>query len=81
MQSKNCCSEVFTFVDSSALISKLSLWEERDKAITAGYEKLNNEVLPNIETADPEAKIGSKSAKKFWYGFKKHVGVDIVKPI
>jgi transposase len=25
MQAKNCCSEVFTFVDSSALISKLNL--------------------------------------------------------
>jgi IS5 family transposase len=75
MQEKNCCAEVFTFVDSSALISKLSLWEERDKAITAGYEKLNNEVLPEV-SADPEARIGAKSKKKFWYGFKKHVAVD-----
>lgn len=76
MQAKNCCSEVFTFVDSSALISKLNLWEERDKAITAGYERLNNEVLPEV-SADPEAKIGAKSSKKFWYGFKKHVAVDM----
>jgi len=76
MQAKNCCSEVFTFVDSTALISKLSLWEERDKAIAAGYEKLNNEVLPEV-SADPEAKIGAKSDKKFWYGFKKHVAVDM----
>ena len=76
MQAKNCCSEVFTFVDSSALVSKLSLWEERDKAITAGYEKLNNVVLPKV-SADPEAKIGAKSKKKFWYGFKKHVAVDM----
>jgi IS5 family transposase len=76
MQAKNCCGEVFTFVDSAALISKLSLWEERDKAITAGYEKLNNEVLTEV-SADPEAKIGAKSDKKFWYGFKKHVAVDM----
>ena len=76
MQAKSCCSEVFTFVDSSALISKLSLWEERDKAIAAGYEKLNNEVLPEV-SADPEAKIGAKNDKKFWYGFKKHVAVDM----
>ena len=75
LQWKNYCSEVFTFVDSSALISKLTLWEERDKAITAGYEKLNNEVLPEV-SADPEAKIGAKSANKFWYGFKKHVAVE-----
>jgi IS5 family transposase len=76
MQAKNCCSEVFTFVDSCALISKLSLWEERDKAITAGYEKLNNVVLTEV-SADREAKIGAKSDKKFWYGFKKHVAVDM----
>jgi len=76
MQAKNCCSEVFTFVDSTALISKLNLWEERDKAIAAGYEKLNNEVLPEV-SADPEAKIGAKNDKKFWYGFKKHVAMDM----
>ena len=76
MQAKNCCSEVFTFVDSTALVSKLSLWEERDKAIAAGYERLNNEILPEV-AADPEAKIGAKSNKKFWYGFKKHVAVDM----
>jgi IS5 family transposase len=77
LQAKGHCAEVFTFIDATALISKLSIWEERDKAIKEGYEKLNNEVLPNIETADPEAKIGAKSAKKFWYGFKKHVAVDM----
>jgi len=76
MQAKNSCSEIFTFVDSCALISKLSLWEERDKAITAGYEKLNNMILPEV-SADPEARIGAKSDKKFWYGFKKHVAVDM----
>jgi len=76
MQAKNCGSEVFTFVDSCALISKLSLWEERDKAITAGYERLNNVVLSEV-SADREAKIGAKSDKKFWYGFKKHVAVDM----
>ena len=76
MQAKNSSSEIFTFVDSCALISKLNLWEERDKAITAGYEKLNNLVLPEVST-DPEAKIGAKGDKKFWYGFKKHVAVDM----
>lgn len=76
MQSKNCCSEIFTFIDSSALISKLNLWEERDKAIQAGYEKLNNTILPEV-SADKEAKIGAKSDKKFWYGFKKHAAVDM----
>jgi len=69
MQARNCCSDIFTFIDSSALVSKLSLWEERDKAITAGYERLNNMVLPKI-SSDPQARIGAKSDKKFWYGFR-----------
>jgi IS5 family transposase len=77
LQAQGHCAEVFTFIDASALVSKLSIWDERDKAIKEGYEKLNNEVLPNIETADPEASIGAKSSKKFWYGFKKHVAVDM----
>lgn len=76
LQAQGHCEEVFTFIDASALVSKLSIWEERDKAIAAGYEKLNNEVLPEV-SADPEAKIGAKSNKKFWYGFKKHVAVDM----
>lgn len=76
LQAQGHCAEVFTFIDASALVSKLSLWEERDKAIAEGYEKLNNEVLPKV-SADPEAKIGAKSNKKFWYGFKKHVSVDM----
>jgi IS5 family transposase len=76
LKAQNYCSEVFTFIDATALISKLSIWEERDKAVNAGYEKLNNEVLPKV-SSDPEAKIGAKSNKKFWYGFKKHVAVDM----
>jgi IS5 family transposase len=76
LKAKNYCSEVFTFIDATALVSKLSIWEERDKAISAGYEKLNNDVLPKV-SSDPEARIGAKSNKKFWYGFKKHVSVDM----
>jgi len=76
LQTQNYCSEIFTFVDSSALISKLNLWEERDKAITKGYEKLDNEVLPNV-AVDSKARIGAKSSKKFWYGFKKHTATDM----
>jgi len=34
-------SEVFSFVDASKLISKVSLWDERDRAIKAGEEKFN----------------------------------------
>jgi hypothetical protein len=65
-------SEVFTFVDASHLISKASLWEERDRAIKEKYNKLNNEALPKF-AKDKEANFGCKGGNKFWYGFKKHV--------
>jgi IS5 family transposase len=69
-------SEIFTFVDASHLISKASLWEDRDKAIKEKYDKLNNETLPKV-AVDKEARIGCKGGNKFWYGFKKHVSVDM----
>ncbi len=48
LRSKGYMSEVFTFVDASHLISKASLWEERDEARRQKYKKLNNESLPKI---------------------------------
>jgi IS5 family transposase len=72
---KGYLAEVFTFVDATALISKLSLWEEKDQSVKDGYEKLNNEILPKY-ARDKEARIGAKSKTKFWMGFKKHVSVD-----
>lgn len=40
--------EVFTFVDASSLVSKLSTWEERDKAIKLGEKKLNNAIINKL---------------------------------
>lgn len=76
LRSKGYMSEVFTFVDASHLISKATLWEERDEARRKKYEKLNNEVLAKVAN-DKQAKIGCKGGNKFWYGYKKHVSVDI----
>ncbi|WP_341750118.1 transposase [Candidatus Tisiphia endosymbiont of Sialis lutaria] len=76
LRSKGYMSEVFTFVDASHLISKANLWEERDKARRKRYEKLNNEVLPKI-AHDKQARLGCKGGNKFWYGYKKHVSVDM----
>jgi len=76
LRSKGYMSEVFTFVDASHLISKANLWEERDEARKQKYEKLNNEVLPKV-AHDKQARIGCKSGNKFWYGYKKHVSVDM----
>jgi transposase, IS5 family len=69
-------NEVFTFVDASHLIAKANLWEERDEAIRQKYEKLNNEILPKV-AIDKQARIGCKGKNKYWYGYKKHVSVDM----
>jgi IS5 family transposase len=60
LKSHGVMSEVFTFVDATHLISKANLWEERDKAIEAKYEKLNNETLPKV-AHDTQARIGAKA--------------------
>lgn len=68
--------KVFTFVDSTAIKSKETTWTDRDKAIKAGEEKLNNR---NIEkyAADREARFGMKGRGKHWYGYKEHIGADM----
>ncbi len=76
LRSQGYMSEVFTFVDASHLISKANLWEERDEARKQKYKKLNNETLPKV-AHDKQARIGCKNGSKFWYGYKKHVSVDM----
>ena len=76
LKSQGVMSEVFSFVDASHLIAKANLWDERDKAIKAKYEKLNNEILPKV-AHDKQAKIGCKGKSKYWYGYKQHVSLDM----
>ena len=76
LRNKGYMSEVFTFVDATHLVSKANLWKERDKAIKEKYDKLNNEILPKV-AFDKQAKIGCKSSNKYWYGYKKHISVDM----
>ena len=68
--------EVFTFVDASHLVSKLTTWDDRDKAIKAGLEKFNNKTAPKV-AADKQARFGCKGNTKFWFGYKEHVSVDM----
>lgn len=103
LKAQGYISEVFTFIDATHLISKATLWKERDEAIEQKIkaeqklkkspEKLNQRtpaevviaeklaVLNNENVAkfaaDKEARFGAKSKKKFWYGYKKHVSVDM----
>lgn len=76
LKAKGCMSEVFTFIDASHLISKATLWKERDEAIKEKHDKLNNEILPKF-ARDKQANFGCKGGNKFWYGFKKHTSVDM----
>ena len=68
--------EIFTFVDASQLVSKLTTWDDRDKAIKMGLEKFNNRTASQV-AADPQARFGCKGQKKYWYGYKEHVAVDM----
>ena len=80
--------EIFTFVDSSQPISKIHLWNERDKAIAEGLEKFNNCIIEEnkskninnskkIKIADNQARFGCKGKNKHWYGYKRNVSVDM----
>jgi len=73
---KKIFRDVFSFVDAAAIKSKETTWTERDKALEEGEEKLNND---NIEkhTADKDARFGCKGKDKFWFGYKKHMSVDM----
>jgi len=76
LHSKGLFGNVFTFVDASSIVAKTSLWEERDRAIADGKEKLNNAVVSKY-SADKEARWGAKSKSKIWFGYKRHTAVDM----
>jgi IS5 family transposase len=76
LKEKGYMGEVFTFIDATALISKLQMWEEKDQALSDGYEKFNNEVIEKY-AKDKDVRIGAKSKNKFWIGFKKFTSVDM----
>jgi len=76
LRDKNYFGDVFKFIDASSIITKTALWEERDKAIKDGEEKLNN-LIVNKYTADKQAKWGAKSKNNIWFGYKRHCSVDM----
>ncbi len=76
MKKKNLFGEVFIFIDASSIITKTALWDERDKAIADGEEKLKNAIINNY-TADKNAKWGAKSKNNIWFGYKRHNAVDM----
>lgn len=78
LRSKGLYGDAFTFMDASKVITKVSLWEERDRAIADGYEKLNNQVVDKYAN-DKDARWGAKSKRDIWYGYKRHCSVDMRK--
>jgi len=76
LRKQGIVKDIFTFVDASSMISKLTTWEERDKAIKEGEEKLNNSNVGDY-SADRDARFGCKGKNKFWYGYKRHEAVDM----
>lgn len=76
LRSKGLFGDVFKFIDASSIITKTALWEERDKAIKDGEEKLNNINVKDY-AADKEARWGAKSKHNIWFGYKRHHNVDM----
>ena len=76
MKEQGLFGNVFTFIDASSIITKTALWEERDRAIKDGEEKLNNAVVSHY-AADKEARWGAKSKTNIWFGYKRHNAVDM----
>lgn len=76
LRAQGLFGDVFKFIDASALITKTALWNELDKAIAAGEEKLNNVNVKNF-ASDQDARWGAKGENKIWFGYKRHCNVDM----
>lgn len=68
--------KVFSFVDASAIKTKETTWQERDKALKEGEDKLNNKNVGNY-SADKQARFGCKGKDKFWFGYKRNLCADM----
>jgi IS5 family transposase len=76
LKQKGLIGETFSFVDATGIVTKTALWDERDKAIAEGAEKLNNQ---NVEkySADKQARFGCKGKNKYHFGYKRHHCIDM----
>lgn len=88
LKDRGYVGNVFHFVDSSKIISKVNLWEAYDRA-NAAKEKETSEKDDSGDdgpsksssvgkySSDPDAGFGCKGKNKYWYGYKRHVRVDM----
>jgi IS5 family transposase len=68
--------KIFNFCDSTKIISKQATWDERDKALAEGAEKLDNNNVQKYGV-DKDARFGCKGKDDYWYGYKRHQNVDM----
>ena len=76
LKNRGLIREVLTLVDASQLVSQWTTWDDRDKAINVGLEKFNNDTASKV-AADKQARFGCQGNKPYWFGYKKHVSVDM----
>lgn len=76
LKDRGLFGDFFKFIDASSIITKTALWEERDKAIANGEEKLNNTNVKKY-ASDKDARWGAKSKNNIWFGHKRHQTVDM----
>ena len=77
--------EVFSFIDASELHARVDIWKARDKAIAdSENEERDDDDKPTMNnqnaskyTSDPEARYGCKGKNRIWFGYKRHVSVDM----
>ena len=67
------------FVDASAFKRMEATWAERDAAVEAGEpeEKKQGNAVISKYAADTEARWGCKGHDRYWFGYKRHVSVDL----
>jgi len=75
-QKSGVLKSVFRFVDATAIVTKQTTWEERDKALSDGEATLNNQNIKKY-SADSEARFGCNGKSKFWFGYKASVCADM----
>lgn len=76
LKQQDLISDTFSFVDSTGIVTKTALWEERDKALAEGEAKLNNLNVKRF-AADSQARYGCKGKDKFFFGYKRHHCIDM----
>jgi IS5 family transposase len=77
--------EFYTFVDASKIVACVDSWRARDKAIAdAGNNEEDDDGNPTMNnrnvsqySSDLDARYGVKGKNDIWFGYKRHLGVDM----